>query len=565
MDSEKGAQDVLRCDVCSDKEREKSPAEVHCNTCHTNVCSPCVAKHMTSNKSKKHDIVLLHSANTDVDLPNCPSHSKVKCELFCKKCTIPICLKCLASTHNSHAVEEIIDMCKTIRADIQKNTRNLKTEIIPKFEKLLIDEDEKTKHLMQAYDSFESSVEDHGKEIHKAVEAVITKYKAKAKQMKQTDFEILQQQKEDVNGLLSEAKQEAAQNELLEKSRNVTELMAFKAKPIYAPVLKYIISPVFKPKPISDDVIESFFPPIPNSKVVVEQGTASLDENKKLAAIGASTDGLLFIFQTPYKQLLRVACERFGRLWTSGNESMLRCLDKQNGSVIKSCTIPMNPIDICTNVFNSFFVSDGKTLYRETGRNLQKCYYAPDGWSVEAMAKSLVPGSPFNIATSAIHLLLFLRREDSRQSKVVKVVSATSTIPPAGFQYDNEGKDLYNSNCYDFFLEENINSDICVSDTTALVVIDKRGNFRFRYHGKVFDTFDKPFKPMGVTTDPRGNILLADLDNRCIHLLDQDGNFVRYITCGGSLDKIIDVSCDENGRVWVAERDTAKVKCIKYQ
>ncbi|XP_078337272.1 uncharacterized protein LOC111133176 [Crassostrea virginica] len=568
MDPEKGAQDVLRCDVCPDKEREKNSAEVHCNTCHTNVCSPCVAKHMTSDKLKKHDIVLLHSANTEIDLPTCPSHSTVKCELFCKKCTIPICLKCLSSTHNSHAVEEIIDMCKTIRADIQKSTRNLKTEIIPKFEKLLIDEDEKTKHLMQAYDIFESSIEDHGKGIHKVVEAGITKYKAKAKQMKQTDFEILQQQKEDVNGLLSEAKKEATRNDLLKRSRNVTELMVFKAKPINAPVLKNIIPPVFKPKPISDDFVESFFPPIPNSKVVVEQGTASLDQiNKKLASIGASTDEVLFTFQTPYKQLLRVTRTRIaGRFWTSGNDSMLRCLDMQNGSVLKSCTIPMNPIDICSAVVD-LYVSDGKTLYRGTYPhwNIEKCYNAPDGWSVEAIANSPASELPFSLEPYAKHLLLFLRREDSRQSKVVKVKSTVSIISRTEFQYDNEGKDLYNSNCYDFFLEENRNGDICVSDTTALVVIDKRGNFRFRYHGKVFDTFDKPFKPMGVTTDPRGNIILADLDNRCIHLLDQDGNFVRYITCGGSLDKIIDVSCDENGRVWVAERDTAKVKCIKYQ
>lgn len=43
------------------------------------------------------------------------------------------------------------------------------------------------KWLIEAYDSFESSVEDHGKEIHKAVDDVITKYKVKAKQMKQTD------------------------------------------------------------------------------------------------------------------------------------------------------------------------------------------------------------------------------------------------------------------------------------------------------------------------------------------------------------------------------------------
>ena len=114
-------------------------------------------------------------------------------------------------------------------------------------------------------------------------------------------------------------------------------------------------------------------------------------------------------------------------------------------------------------------------------------------------------------------------------------------------------------------MTKNINRDICVSDATALVVIDKLGNLRFRYHGKVFDTFDKPFTPRGITTDPWGNILIADLENMFIHLFDQDGNFVRYITCDWSLYKIIDVSCDENGRVWVEERDTAKIKCIKSQ
>ena len=146
--------------------------------------------------------------------------------------------------------------------------------------------------------------------------------------------------------------------------------MAFKAKPINTPVLKNITPPVFKPKHISDDVVESFFPPIPNFQVVFEQGKASLDENKKLTDLGESTDEVFFTFKTPYKQLFRVACTRSGRLWTSGNESMFRCFDMQNGSVFKSCTIPKTPTDICTNASDDLYVSDGKTLYRETRKNL---------------------------------------------------------------------------------------------------------------------------------------------------------------------------------------------------
>lgn len=55
-----------------------------------------------------------------------------------------------------------------------------------------------------------------------------------------------------------------------------------------------------------------------------------------------------------------------------------------------------------------------------------------------------------------------------------------------------------------------------------------------------------------------------DLDNRCIYVLDKDGWFVCYIICGGLLDKLCDVSCDEKGWLWVVERYIVKVKCIEY-
>ena len=71
----------------------------------------------------------------------------MKCDL----CNKPICLKCLTSNYNSHAVEEIIEMWENKLAAIQKNADKLRSEVIPKFEKLLIDEDEKMKKMIQAY------------------------------------------------------------------------------------------------------------------------------------------------------------------------------------------------------------------------------------------------------------------------------------------------------------------------------------------------------------------------------------------------------------------------------
>lgn len=180
MDPMKGAQDVIRCDVCSDNEREKSPAEVHCNTCHTNVCSPCVGRHMALDKSKKHDIVLFHVVSTEIILPSCSSHPQLKCDLFCKICSIPICLKCLSSNHNSHTVEEVTELCQKICKDIQNERKELQHRIIPDFEKISSEEDEKLKKLNEAYDKLDSSIEEHGKDLHRKVDVVYPSTKPKS-------------------------------------------------------------------------------------------------------------------------------------------------------------------------------------------------------------------------------------------------------------------------------------------------------------------------------------------------------------------------------------------------
>eukprot|EP00105_Crassostrea_gigas_P015621 XP_011432675.1 PREDICTED: uncharacterized protein LOC105331969 [Crassostrea gigas] len=550
MDPMKGAQDVIRCDVCSNNEREKSPAEVQCNTCHTNVCSPCVARHMALDKSKKHDIVLFHVASTEIILPSCSSHPQLKCDLFCKKCSIPICLKCLSSNHNSHNVEELTELCQKICKNIQDETKEIQQRVIPGFEKFLGEEDEKLKKLIEAYDKLDSSVEEHGKDIHRKVDAVISKYKTKVQQKKQADAKILQQQIKEINEIMSEAKQAAAKNEAILKSKNASSLIAHKSENANlskVPNLRNVIPPNFTSKSIPADFLDSVFGEITDSKILYKKGSTVQQTNNQVAAVDASTDRVLSTFSAPYKQLYRLACTRSGQLWTSGNESMLRCLNMHTGSIVATAVLDLNPIALCVNTANELLICDGITVYkRELTGVIAPCFNVPFGWNTEALANGF---------------FVFLRRDDNRQSKVLRIVDGHVQ---GEYQYDENGKELFNSNCYVFFLAENRNGDICVSDTVSLVVLDRRGKFRFRYHGKVFDSFDNPFKPRGVSTDAQGNIFLADLHNRCIHMIDKDGRFVRYITCGGSLDKLCDVSCDENGQLWVAERLTANIKCIEY-
>lgn len=270
MEPVKGAQDVIRCDVCSDNEREKSPAEVHCNTCHIYVCSPCVARHMALDKSKKHDIVLFDVEATDIILPSCSSHPQLKCDLVCKRCSIPICLKCLLSNHNSHSVADLKEWCQKVCEDIQNETEELQQFIIPVFQKISAEEDEHLKNFYEAYDKMESSIEEHGKNLHRKIDAQMTNLKTYFQQTKKEDAKSQQQQLEEVNEILSKAKQATLKNEALLKSKNISSLVAHKSENATLskiPGQKLITPRDFIPPPISTELIKQICGEMPYNNI----------------------------------------------------------------------------------------------------------------------------------------------------------------------------------------------------------------------------------------------------------------------------------------------------------
>ncbi|XP_062593771.1 uncharacterized protein LOC134255271 [Saccostrea cucullata] len=551
MDPSSSAQDVIRCDLC-----ETAIVQMYCDFCHVNLCKPCIGEHIADDYSK-HQIVQFQQRKSTLIYPQCKTHETERCKLQCEECNTSVCSLCIITeTHKGHTISILLDIFNSKREVIRKDTEELEQILSPTYKEIATIIEAQIANLDGEYGKLSTAVTKHGEEFHKEIDNIVKKLSTEIEEVKNQHLSTLKKHLDEIKQIIYQTEQTLLQLSRIDESNEVSMTMEYSSKieeiSKLPPKVK-ISLPVFRPKGQYTEHLYTLFGSLTELTTKTEENGYKLKKPETPSRELLEEPELITTINTGYEKLYSVTCLSEEEIWTSGIVDDMKCFNIQSSLIKKIKTKSGKcPNDIAVTGDGDLMYSDWKTKTVNKVKNGQ----------TEEMIR-LQGWVPVNLCvTSSGDLLVTMYSvDDKTQSKVVRYSGSTEKQT---IQFDDEGKPLYSGNIYIKYISENKNLDICVADygAAAVVVVNQAGNLRFKYTGYPSTTKNEPFVPHGISTDSQSQILTADRKNHCIHILDQDGQFLRYIdNC--DLEDPFGLCVYKNNCLFVAEW-RGKLKKIKY-
>lgn len=549
MDSRFSAQDIQRCTLC-----KHAVAPMYCDTCRINICKDCVESHV-SDVSIDHKVVLLKHRGSIPDYSICSKHKTKQRDLHCEQCNISICVECTSSIdHRGHNFLYIKEKILERKERVLKDLGELEKSLHQKYEEISSNIQVQKDILTENSQTVKTAISNHGDDLHQEVESLITKLKSDLDKTESKQLASLNKQQNEVAVTISEIKKSIARLRKLSNSNDDSLLLSYNSRNAEFRNLPHEIEetlPSFTPSKINREQLHKQIGSLSFTTkgqlcTKVKQGVKSSLQDRLLP----SEPSTLITIETGYRSLYSVSCIGDEEIWTCGLDNIMRLYNIQ-GELVKSIQTKSGnlPQDISVT-------RDGELIYVD---HEDRSVNLVNNKKIKAVVR-LQGWKPRNVCcTSSGGFLVMMIKDENKQSRVLRYTGSEKHT----FQFNDNGKLLYSSGGMKY-VSENKNQDICVADNKAqaIVVINKNGKHRFSYTGPP-SASNESFDPVGITTDNHGQILTTDCRNHRIHILDQNGQFLRFIdNCG--LHTPWGLCVDTHNRLLVAESKSGLIKEIRY-
>ncbi|XP_062606357.1 uncharacterized protein LOC134268181 [Saccostrea cucullata] len=552
MDQEPNtAQHYIECDT----ESCRNFSEFYCNTCHQRICPQCKQRHLEQNKG--HDIALYEKRKRKLPLEKCNIHPTEDIDVYCDDCQDPVCFLCFFFNHSDHDKSDL----ETIYNDILQQCRKEITEIlkkdIPEAKNNVGSIEEKRENVKKEFAKLRVSMHERADELKMAVDSVLTDNNKKLDEIENSVLNDMVKQQKETEDYIEYLEKMIADYETRVSSITHTELMKFH--------LDIALATMNMPNK-SKSKLPTFTLGTLNEQEIAKQfGEIELDlsERFKLSSVTKVSEKTIRRAGTSHLSFLPP-----NKFWVSESRGNINQYDTEGNILHKISTIVLDFQG------NHTVTTEGELLYTDYSKNTV-CRVTSD----KSLNKLIQTGSwkPGAIYSSPINGHILVGMEGNyRETKITRYNRNGRKLQDLRLKV--KGKTLYQGVNYITYynlhqinyITENINGDICTSDSSSgiVVVVTRTGENRFTYFGQ------KPqyrIWPRGICTDVLGHILVCngyqtfDENYSSVHLLDINGQFLSFLLTPRQCPSLPRALCiDDQHNLWVGGSKSSTVSVYKY-
>ncbi|XP_062572557.1 E3 ubiquitin-protein ligase TRIM71-like [Saccostrea cucullata] len=538
MESTQECQIAVVCEYC-----EENNVDFSCS-CGKKICEKCLGKH------KKNYPDHFDSPYQGIKaLPSivCDKHIRHICDLFCNTCCVPICIVCSQTEHKEHFSLYMEDRLKAQRTLIEKELLKLEIEFKSTYMKLASDNEQKISTIPEKYAAIRKDVEIAGLTLKNKVEETVKKLTMQIEAMEMEHLDYLRDNKTNLEKVIEDI--EECKSQLSLQIADPKKLAMYEATSYSFENFSELFEktlPVFQRSESEFNCLEFLGTLIPSNKVIVSnlQKQAPYRELEKLledtrhVQTIATVYGYIFdLSYTRQDQILVCGSYRIQKSFT------IRALDF-DGKEVMSLPIQKQP-NYITQAYDEtiFYTSESQQGVQRVKNGTIETITSDNSWKARGLSccSDDIIVAEHNEMTKLGRLSVY--SSDGERRKIICISGSHHKLKNPTYVCVNS------------------NSDICTSDEVkqTVFVFISSGDLKFMYKGK---KGYKSFTPRGLATDCLGNILIADYINHAIHVIDSEGNFLRYVLKDINFPTALAI--DDRRRLLVGQYLDASIQVVEY-